>query len=157
MAGNLPLCFLPITMKHGTRDFWGKGRGSLDNPETIRLRLENEWLLLTRNLSWSLSSWKQVNTLLTGPYSVERGTAHLHNTQDTVQKSATLVSVVPTVAQSSSTCFVWPCHRQHPSHLSPCKLSCQKATGFAYACLPDHILSGESHLQRSSHSTQLKS
>lgn len=38
---------------------------------------------------------------------------------------------------------VCPCHHPHPSHLSPCKLSCQKATRLAYACLLDSTVSGE--------------
>ena len=85
--------------------------------------------------------------MLTGPYVVQKGTAREHSMYHTAEKKSnhTCVSnsdlslvlqylLCPRVPKC-------PCHHPHPSHLSPCELSCQKSTRLAYACLPDSIVS----------------
>lgn len=133
--------------------FGGKGRESLDNPQGVRLRLDKEWLLPTINLSQSPTSWKQVSkltSLLPGPSQYRRVSSL---TQYVPQYCAEKKSNCTCVSSSNFSLVLQyllcsrfpacPCHHPHPSHLSPCKLSCQKATRLAYACLLDSVVSGE--------------
>lgn len=151
---NLPLPFFLSIINHETGFgktgvLGGKGRESLDNPG-VTLRLEEEWLLPMINLSQSLISWNKVNI---------PARRVLHSTEG--YGSPTPRVLYRAEKKSSHTCLsssdlslvlqyllcprfaVCPCHHQHPSHLSLCKLSCQKATRLAYACLLHSVVSGE--------------